>query len=143
MQSVQHYFTLPLHGFRVEYYSNSKQVHVHAETVNGMLHGAYHEYHKNGTPKYEGTFLYNRPIGQCKTFYDDGQLEASMTFNGYGNLEGLHWTYYPHGQLMCKAYFVNGEFHGYYSVYDEDGTLLMLRIYEYGTKKQSILEPKE
>lgn len=134
---------LPLHGFRVEMYPNSKQMSIKAETVNGMLHGAYHEYYENGNPKYTGTFLYNRPIGQCKTYYEDGQLEASMTFNGYGNLEGLHWTYYPHGQLMCKAYFVNGEFHGYYSVYDEDGTLLMLRIYEYGTKKQTIVSPKE
>lgn len=130
------------HGFIAQYYPHSTQLQYKAEMVNNMRHGSYEEYHRNGNLLYKGTFLYNRPIGQCDTYYDSGQLEASMTFNGYGNLEGKHTTYYPDGRLMCKAYFVNGVFHDYYSVFDENGKLLLLLHYDHG-KKHTIVEYKE
>ncbi|WP_170061873.1 hypothetical protein [Hymenobacter chitinivorans] len=112
----------------------------------GKLHGAYAEYHDNGTLAVEGSYVHGEPDGPAKVYrycgsvselrpykngeidgenvfyYPDGKIEARATLRA-GKKEGPSTAYYANGVLETEYVYVGGQRQGPFAVYYADKTL--------------------
>jgi uncharacterized protein len=118
---------------------------------NEIRQGSWREYFKNGQIKAEGSLLDGMEIGLWKFYYENGQIEREVDIsdgnNGYvkryfknGKLsfeggmkdgvdDGLCKTYYENGQLKAEGNIKNKASVGLWKVYNQDGKLIMEKIY--------------
>ncbi|UOQ53276.1 tetratricopeptide repeat protein [Hymenobacter cellulosivorans] len=109
----------------------------------GKLHGAYLEYHDNGTVSVEGSYVHGDPTGVVKLHrycgsvnevrtYKNGEIDGETTYltpDGKtegrtlyraGKKDGLAQTYYPNGVLEAEYTYVADQRQGPFTVYYAD-----------------------
>ncbi|UOQ72433.1 tetratricopeptide repeat protein [Hymenobacter cellulosilyticus] len=114
--------------------------------AEGKLHGAYLEYHDNGTLSIEGNYVHGEPEGVAKLYrycgsvyearpYQKGEIDGETVYlaadgktegrTAYraGKKEGPATTYYPNGVLEAEYTYVADQRQGPFAVYYADKTL--------------------
>ena len=81
----------------------------------------------------------NRFIG----FRDDGFTISSITSYKNRKEVGLSYRYFPNGRLNLRVNYKDGEYHGDYEAYSEEGELLYKATYVNGIEKEVIIGTRE
>jgi len=86
----------------------------------GLIDGAFKEFHPNGELKREVRYLGGKKSGLMRTYYDSGQLEQEAVYVG-DDIEGDFRSYYEDGASHQEKTYVQGKLNGVYKAYDEHG----------------------
>lgn len=114
------------------HYWPNGQLSIRAGVLGKIYHGEYHEWNEDGSLYMKANYWHGIRVGPCETYHPNGAVNATMTFNQYGKLEGLYNIYYDNGALKTKCYFHNGKFHGPYNTYYPDGSPEVIVKYDNG-----------
>lgn len=123
--------------------------------VNNDIQGEYKQYfRKSNQIAMIVNFDKGVPVGDCKMFWDNGNLHTLMEKVAvlmYAKCKfcykfdisniipnGLYAMYYRSGELQMKGMYVNGNRHGMFEYYDKFANLIKTEVYNDG-----ILEPIE
>ena len=86
-------------------------------------------YHENGNPEDISTFHDNELIGM-QVFYSNKQSAYSKLSNLNGNLHGPYISYYENGRIEVSGYYEKGHKIGSWKWYDSSGILTKERTYK-------------
>lgn len=111
----------------VSYYP-SGQISRTYQIKNGQFQGEYLEYNKDGSLRYQSTYIDDNREGIVKYFDKKGKLKREVNYVN-GLLNGSYTKYYSNGKVKMKCNYVNDELHGIKEEYDANGTLT--NKYEY------------
>lgn len=65
---------------------------VSKQYVNGMEHGPYRTWYREGVPELEGQHNYGLPTGTFREWYENGQLALEKDFDDRGEVVSYkHW----------------------------------------------------
>jgi len=111
----------------------------------GLKQGYWKKQYSNGSLKYKGGFINDKPVGEFRRYFENGQLKALMIFDKKSELvntiiyyedgrlaaEGQYiknkkdstWNYYSYYSqtLVCKESYINGLKHGISIKYYNNG----------------------
>lgn len=112
-------------GEFVEYYENGN-FRTKGSYVNGEYEGDFTYYYSNGNKEAEGRFSNGLREGQWLYFMKDGPLQAQVLYKtGKVKKEviqnGEHVEYYESGIPKLECNYKNGELHGLYTEYYDQG----------------------
>ena len=80
------------------------QVAVNRTDARGMKQGKWVGKYPDGTLKYEGKFLNDKPIGEWKRYHENGKIKAQMSY--YQNSDRAFASLFePDGRLYAKGVF--------------------------------------
>lgn len=110
-----------------KFYFSSGTMEATLSYKDGVQHGPFHYYYRNGQLKQEGEFARGKITGMLKSYYWEGQLKEEVAHVD-GVTEGPFKEYNPNGTLRAEgAYTSKGEDedleHGFIVLYDENGVL--------------------
>jgi len=108
---------------------------VEYDVVNGVKHGSFKIYSRNGNIEIEGQIKENKNDGLWKYYYPDGTLESEGYFIN-DLIEGEWAWYYTSGKLKETAEYKNGLRDGKVIMYDEEGKIISEKIFESGVDVQ-------
>jgi antitoxin component YwqK of YwqJK toxin-antitoxin module len=74
--------------------------------AQGRKQGNWVTYDGNGNIKYEGAFKDDKPVGEFKYYYPDGQVKAIVNHNPVTG-EVYAVNYYKNGLLMARGKYIN------------------------------------
>ena len=119
---------------------------------NGMKEGKWVSRYPDGTLKYEGTFLHNKPIGDWKRYHENGKVKALMNYRPgsekvfaslfddegklyakgvfEGTLRDSIWNFYSGEQLVQTENYHHGKKEGKASGYNEKGTMIWEKVWK-------------
>jgi len=137
-----------LHGSFKMYHENG-QLYLERTLKDGLLNGTNYEYTESGQLKYESDYKDGFLDGWDKEYWTDETnhlYEKTFYTNGVKNglhvrywstgqemivgsfvndkTEGLIRLFYPDGRLWSRSNYVNGELHGLFEYWKEDGVLI-------------------
>ena len=101
---------------------------------NGLKQGFWRKFHDNGTLKYEGFFVNDKPVGVFKRYYDNKIIQSVMDFEDDGITASAR-IFYNNGLLAGEGIYIGQQKDGewkYYSYYDT--TLSYVENYSLGEK---------
>lgn len=100
-----------LHGQSIVYFpANPKEEKVMKSEVthysNGLYHGEWTQYFKDGKVKAKGVYKNGYFDGQVKYYYPNGKVESSGWYKH--NVKNGYWkTFDPEGDIETKTYYYN------------------------------------
>lgn len=107
------------------------------DVLNGMKHGEFKTYFKNGKIEMIGQIEENLNQGEWKYFYKSGQLESEGNFSN--DLPDGEWKwFYEDGNIKEQGTFVKGNREGRWILYDPEGKKTDEKIY----KQNQIVDEK-
>lgn len=90
---------------------------------NGLLHGKFREYYPPYSKhilKTEGKYKKGEFNGKVKSYFENGEVEATIVFSG-GLPDGKSEEYYRNGELKSKGEFEKGKKTGKWTYYHQSG----------------------
>ncbi|MGQ1787281.1 MULTISPECIES: tetratricopeptide repeat protein [unclassified Saccharicrinis] len=126
------------------YFANGK-IHHQKSYSEGKTNGKFKEYHPNGILASDGQFKDDKEQGEWRNYYSDGNLKDIRNLKD-GELVGAFKAFYRNGNLKIETFYnEQGNLHGLYNSFDEDGKLYMEEVYDNGIiiKVSSISESGE
>lgn len=107
------------------------------DVLNGMKHGEFKTYFKNGKIEMIGHIEENLNQGEWKYFYKSGQLESEGNFSN--DLPDGEWKwFYEDGNIKEQGTFVKGNREGRWVLYNSEGKKTDEKIY----KQNQIVDEK-
>jgi len=67
-------------GVYTKRYPGSEQIEIEADTKDGIMHGKYYEYHRNGEIRIKGKYKNGRKTGTWKYYNDSGKQTKKTRF---------------------------------------------------------------
>lgn len=109
------------HGDFFEYFENGS-IKYQAKYVNGIPEGQVSAYYSEGI-QYVENWHKGHIVGKTKTYYENGQLKLTGTFNEQGIEDGEWREFYDNGKLRLNIKFDKGKIveQHYYS-YDKESS---------------------
>ncbi len=102
--------------------------------ANGKRIGQWKAYYENGSIRYEGSFINNRPQGVFKYFDEDGWLKATNSFDQTGR-KAWHKAFDSTGFLVAEGIYVNQKKDSIWTFYSaEDSAVIAREAYQFGQK---------
>jgi len=129
-------------GMSQEYTASFKDgiINSSTDTNFGELSLCYDiKYYKDGTREAEGpSFFGINNIGLWTYYHEDGSIQSFRTFSNYDKTQsgtggikvGEHHIFHGNGQLARKEVFKEGERHGLWTYFSEDGEKTMEETYK-------------
>ena len=77
---------------------------------NSLKHGNGTMYDSNGNIKYEGDWINDKPEGNGKEFFEDGEYYIGQYKNGLRHGKGIE--YYSNGNIKYEGEYINDKFEG-------------------------------
>ena len=74
--------------------------------AKGEKQGYWIKKYPDGQILYEGSFRNNKPVGEFKRYYEDGNLKSVLMYSDKKN-EAFAEIYYPNGYIASKGLYVN------------------------------------
>lgn len=96
------------------YYSNSYDLNYDIDYVNGVMHGKYIKYHRNGKIENELNYIDGKIIGTTYSYHEDGNIATECTYVD-GKIEGKYISYGKiyNDNITIEIYnYVNGKANG-------------------------------
>ena len=124
----------PFTGVLIHRYSN-QQPASEMRYKNGILHGDYTFYHKNGETQEKGSYRDGSIDDTVVAYYENGQIKEETNYSK-GQLDGRYTLYYENGNVKAKGRYKDGKLHGKISAYSEDNELIFQKKYKDG--KQNV-----
>lgn len=102
---------------------------------DGLLHGEYTDWFKNGTVKWKGTYKNDKAHGEFVSYYLNGNKEREgELINGKVKV-GVFSSWYENGQLKEKGkYDKKGKKQGVFNYWFENGQMESEEIYKDGAE---------
>ena len=119
---------------------------------NGMKEGKWVSRYPDGTLKYEGTFLNNKPVGDWKRYHESGKVKALMSYRPgsekvfaslfddegklyakgvfEGTLRDSTWNFYSGVQLVQTENYNHGKKEGMATGFNEEGKVIWEKIWK-------------
>jgi antitoxin component YwqK of YwqJK toxin-antitoxin module len=99
------------------------------DALNGMKHGEFKTYFKNGKIEMVGQIKENLNQGKWKYFYQSGQIESVGNFSD--DLPDGEWKwFYENGSIKEQGVFVKGSRERIWKAFSIDGTKTEEKIYK-------------
>lgn len=95
--------------------------------------GTYQTYYDNGTLKMQTTFLDGKKQGECKLYFEDGELNEIRHYKN-NEMNGTWLTFNNLGVKVAEASYKNGKKDGNWFVWDDEGNLKYELCYKDGEK---------
>ncbi len=95
--------------------------------------GTYETYYADGTMKMETTFLEGKKEGECKLYFENGELNEIRSYND-NEMDGTWLTFNKLGVKVAEASYKNGKKDGNWYVWDDEGNLKYELCYKDGEK---------
>lgn len=102
---------------------------VEYDVKDGLKHGEFKIYSKEGIIEIQGQLDSNRNIGKWQYFYPDGKIESEGYFN-LDNPDGKWIWNYPDGKRKEEGDYKNGIRIGIWHQYDNAGKMIFEHNYE-------------
>lgn len=108
----------------------------------GRKQGLWKEFYADRTIKNEGTYVDDLKHGLFKRYDEKGEVLSMEKWN-LGELDedasettvvDIRNEYFSDGTIRSSGAYVEGDKHGVHRDYDEEGTIISSRIYQYGTE---------
>jgi antitoxin component YwqK of YwqJK toxin-antitoxin module len=99
------------------------------DVLNGMKHGEFRTYFKNGNIEMIGHIKENMNQGVWKYYYKSGQLESEGNFLD-DVAEGEWKWFYENGNIKERGVFVKGNREGVWKTFSVDGTIAEEIVYK-------------
>jgi antitoxin component YwqK of YwqJK toxin-antitoxin module len=97
----------------------------------GRKQGKWVKYHNDGkTIRYKGQFKDDVPYGKFIYYYASGEVQTILEYEEDGS--ALAKTYFTHGSLMAKGYFLNQKKDGTWWYFSADKLLISKEVYKNG-----------
>ena len=127
---ISHYKGKPITGICYGLYDNGN-LQEEVELENGLKHGFYKNYHKNGNLSEEGSYKDDKfEDGVVKFYYESGELSKEVGFkNLHCEYHGVVNFYYKNGQLKSEGTAKDHKLCGTMKLYYENGQLEQEYIY--------------
>ena len=101
--------------------------------INGMKQGIWRKVYPNGKLAYEGKFRNNKPIGEFKRYFEDGDLKAILVYEK--DEESAKATLYHKNQIVAaEGSYFGKEKHGVWNYYSIKKQLILSESYKKGLK---------
>lgn len=100
--------------------------------IEGIKNGKWFIKYPNGKNRALIEYSYDKPVGEWKYFYEDGQLESIETFNNDGVLSGKVIVYDKEGNILKRANYANGLLQGEVLFYQSKGVLDTIANFDNG-----------
>ena len=92
-------------------------------------------------PAFFWNFNFDNYTGECKEYYENGQLWC-QSFYKDGKMDGEYKWYYEKGKLRCQKIYKDGKLDGEYKEYYGNGKLMCQRFYKDGERDGEYKEVK-
>jgi antitoxin component YwqK of YwqJK toxin-antitoxin module len=103
--------------------------------VQGKKQGYWIKKDKEGKKIYEGHFIHDRPIGEFRYYYPDGELKAVSLLSDNGK-RSRTTTCFKNGKKMAEGLYVNEIRDSTWKFYSEfDNSLVSEEFYKDGKKE--------
>ena len=96
---------------------------VEYDVKDGLKHGEFRIFSKEGVPKMQGQIDSNRNVGKWQYFFPDGQLESEGFFVD-DKPEGKWVWYYPEGKIREEGNYQKGLRVGDWFQYSSSGSII-------------------
>lgn len=106
--------------------------------VEGNLDGGYTEYYENKNIKVAANYKYNQIHGPRIVYYDNHITNEYAEYVN-GIKYGIYYTHNKFGKCIIEANFKMDELDGEYKEYNDNGDLIVHKIYNCGTLVKTIL----
>lgn len=120
------YFTKPratYTGMIRTYYDDNTELYEEYYRIDGLQHGQYTRYYKNGYPFIICNYINNEKDGEYNKYYENGQLNILSNYK-FSKLDGEYKEFYNNGNLKCICNYINGRKEGEYTEYHDNGQRL-------------------
>jgi antitoxin component YwqK of YwqJK toxin-antitoxin module len=108
-------------GPMIKYYENGT-IQITYNYVNDKIEGEVVCYHENGVIKHKSYYINGlKERRNREEFYDNGQLELSITWYADPNSNGFEKKFYPNGELKYVANYIKGVIEGEVFEYYDNG----------------------
>ena len=111
--------------------SDTSDVIITFEVVNGIKHGAFITFYHNGEYEKYGLIENDKNVGDWSYFYPNGQLESTGSFEN-NKANGIWTNYHPNGKIKAEGEYKEGEQHGYWKYYNQSGKLVNVLTFQNG-----------
>ena len=111
--------------------SDTSDVIITFEVVNGIKHGAFITFYHNGEYEKYGLIENDKNVGDWSYFYPNGQLESMGSFEN-NKANGIWTNYHPNGKIKAEGEYKEGEQHGYWKYYNQSGKLINVLTFQNG-----------
>ena len=111
--------------------SDTSDVIITFEVVNGIKHGAFITFYHNGEYEKYGLIENDKNVGEWSYFYPNGQLESMGSFEN-NKANGIWTNYHPNGKIKAEGEYKEGEQHGYWKYYNQSGKLVNVLTFQNG-----------
>jgi hypothetical protein len=111
--------------------SDTSDVIITFEVVNGIKHGAFITFYHNGEYEKYGLIENDKNVGEWSYFYPNGQLESTGSFEN-NKAYGIWTNYHPNGKIKAEGEYKEGEQHGYWKYYNQSGKLVNVLTFQSG-----------
>jgi len=101
------------------------------DVKDGLKHGEFKLYFKNGNIEMQGQIDSNRNVGKWQYFYEDGNIESEGNFD-FDKPNGKWDWYYPDGTKREEGNYNNGIQVGTWFEFDSTGKVISEHDYERG-----------
>ncbi len=92
-------------------------------------------YYDNGQLKYERCYKNERPIGNWKSWFENGYLKEEFYYDINSLKNGPYKVWHENGNLFTEMMFINDILNGITRRWHENGTLQFEGVYENGKQK--------
>ena len=111
--------------------SDTSDVIITFEVVNGIKHGAFITFYHNGEYEKYGLIENDKNVGEWSYFYPNGQLESTGSFEN-NKANGIWTFYYQDGIIKMDGIYKDGKQQGRWNYYDGQGKLINILTFQNG-----------
>lgn len=124
----------------VTFYYESGMVQASIPFYRGKIEGVQKTWYENGAIQGEETYRDNLKDGPSVFRHPDGGKDMELQYRN-DRMDGLQTWYFPDGGKAREIELAQGEPHGVWREWDEEGNLIVDDIYERGELKKKAEEP--
>ena len=110
------------HGTNVGFHPQGDTSDVYT-WVDGKLNGGMREYWRHGPLMREAGYRDGHPVGEMRSYHENGKLRVETPFNDDGKEEGMHREYTSNGELVTELEYARGLLM-HYRYLDRSGNVL-------------------
>lgn len=105
------------------------------QIINNKLDGPYMTFFQNGNPDTAGIYIQGFKANVWVTYYENGKLKSSTSYNLLGQKEGLQRYYAQDGSIIVQYSIKDDKLDGKYTEYYKNGGIQLEGNYVNGLKE--------
>lgn len=113
-------FSTHTYSSKVFHLDEDKNIRLESHLEDGVFHGEWTGYHKNGNLRLKKSYRHGIIHGQSTLYFDNRQLATDIHFNN-GKIEGFSKAYHRNGKLSHSGNYIDGLKEGTHKYFAKNG----------------------